>query len=45
MTLVYSWECLEKDCDAKGEGPGSDRAAEKHTKDFTHGTRSTGRPA
>lgn len=45
VTLVYSWECMEKGCDEKGDGPGSDRAAEKHTKTTNHATISTGRPA
>lgn len=45
VVLIQSWECLEKDCDAKGEGPTSDRDAERHTKQTLHGTRSSGRPA
>jgi hypothetical protein len=42
VTLVFGWRCL--DCDEHGEGPTSDKQAEKHTKASQHGTTSWGRP-
>lgn len=38
MTALRSaWSCA--DCDAAGEGPDSDRAADKHTRTARHSTR------
>lgn len=42
MTVDYGWSCL--DCEAHGEGIGSDRAAEKHGKAAQHSTRSWSTP-
>jgi hypothetical protein len=39
---VRTWDCTT--CDAMGEGPGSDRAAEKHTKQTDHVTITHTRP-
>lgn len=42
--LAYAWRCLgpatvpPQPCDEHGDGPGSDKAAERHTKASGHGT-------
>lgn len=43
-SLAYSWHCTEPDCDDHGEGPKSNREAERHTKDLHHSTATTARP-
>lgn len=48
ITLAYSWTCLgdgHTPCDAGGEGPRSNREAEKHTAATGHGTTTHGRPS
>jgi hypothetical protein len=40
-TLAYAWSCLgdgHDPCDAAGEGPDSDRQAEKHCRAHGHAT-------
>ena len=42
VILEYGWACL--DCPEHGDGEGSDKAAEKHTKKENHSTRSWSKP-
>ena len=42
VTLTESWSCM--DCEEHGSGPGSDRAAAKHTEKAKHATRSMSVP-
>lgn len=41
-TLAYRWACI--DCDATGDGPGSDLAARKHEAAEHHSTITFARP-
>ena len=42
MSITEAWTCTT--CDAHGTGPGSDRAADKHTRTTGHTTRTTATP-
>jgi len=42
ITLELRWHCL--DCPAKGDGPRSDKDAEKHKTATKHGTCTESRP-
>ena len=44
ILLKYAWACLEAGCMESGDGPTSDKTAEKHTKAFGHGTHSWAKP-
>jgi hypothetical protein len=43
VKVVYGWSCME--CDEKGQGPESDKIAERHGKGYKHATRSWAEPA
>jgi hypothetical protein len=44
VTVEQGWACLTEGCYAHGEGPNSDRQAERHGKAFQHGTHAWSRP-
>jgi hypothetical protein len=42
VKVVFGWRCLE--CEEKGSGPEADKIAEKHGKNYKHGTVSWMKP-